>query len=64
MFQKWNSLQLNNATSYNMERFEHFKRIMKLYNLKFLNQFSLIKKFNNYLIKTFSSQKKISPTPE
>ena len=57
-----NSLQLNNATTYNMERFEHFKRIMKSYNLKFLNRFSFVKKLNNYLIKTFSSQKKISPT--
>ena len=59
---KVNSLQLNNATTYNMERFEHFKRIMKSYNLKFLNRFSFVKKLNNYLIKTFSSQKKISPT--
>ena len=59
---KVNSLQLNNATTYNMERFEHFKRIMKSYNLKFLNQFSFVKKLNNYLINIFSSQKKISPT--
>ena len=43
---KVNSLQLNNATTYNMERFEHFKRIMKSYNLKFLNRFSFVKKLS------------------